>query len=217
MKKVYNKIAKSGVFLVGAAFIVSSCSKKNPQSPGFEFMPDMYYSVGYDAYQKNPVFANGTTAQDPVEGTMPYQSNPANVYNVLPYAYPNTNEGYEAANALKSPLAKTEANLKEGERLFKTFCSHCHGATGMGDGKVGTINPALIPPAYNSELLAGLSEGKIFHVITYGKGMMGAHQYQINKLDRWKIVQYVQTLQATKAAAAAPAAASTDSTTAAAQ
>lgn len=216
MKNTYKKIAKSGLFLLGAAFIVSSCSKKNPQSPGFEFMPDMYRSVGYDTYQENPNFANGTTAQDPVNGTVPYQSNPAKIYNVLPYNYPNTNEGYEAAGvSLKNPLPLSDANLKEGERLFKSFCAHCHGASGKGDGAVGTVNPALIPPAYNSELLASLPEGKIFHVITYGKGMMGAHSNQISKLDRWKIVQYVQTLQKVEAAAAAPAPASAETSEAA--
>jgi len=205
MKNTYNKIAKTGLFLLGTAFIVSSCSKKNPQSPGFEFMPDMYRSVGYDAYQVNPNFENGTTAQLPVDGTIPYQTDPSKIYNVLPYTFADTQEGYEAAGLnLKSPIAKNEANLKEGERLYKTYCAHCHGAKGMGDGPVGTVNPGLIPPAYNSELLANLPEGKIFHVITYGKNMMGPHQYQITKLDRWKIVQYVQTLQ--KAEAAAPAA-----------
>lgn len=206
MKKNYIQIARKGALLIGAAVVVASCSKKDPQSPGFEYMPDMYRSVGYDAYQANPNFANGTTAQNMVDGTMPYQADRSKIYNVLPYPFPNTNEGYEAAGlTLKNPLPYSEANLKQGEELFQTFCQHCHGAKGMGDGVVGTKNPGLIPPAYNSPQLVSLPEGKIFHSITWGKGMMGAHQYQISKLDRWKLVQYVQSLQKTPAAGGAKA------------
>lgn len=204
MKKTYIQIARNGALLIGAAVIVAACSKKNPQSPGFEYMPDMYRSVAYDAYQANPNFKNGTTAQDMVDGTMPYQTDRSKIYNVLPYPFPNTNEGYEAAGiSLKNPIPYSDAVLKEGEGLFQTYCQHCHGAKGMGDGPVGGKNPALIPPAYNSPTVVNLPEGKIFHSITWGKNMMGAHQYQISKLDRWKLVHYVQSLQKTPVAEAA--------------
>lgn len=198
---IIRNIKNAGV-LAFAAFTVASCSK-DPQSPGYEYMPDMYRSVPYDAYSKNPNFKNGTTAQQPVDGTMPYQSDRSKIMNVLPYPYANTPEGYEAAGMyLVNPLPATEQNIKDGETLFKNYCKHCHGEKGMGDGVVGTKNPALIPPAYNSDQLKDLPQGKVFHSITWGKGMMGAHQYQINKIDRWKLVHYVQTLQKTAAPAA---------------
>lgn len=180
--------------VVTLAFLSGSCTK-SPQSPGYEYMPDMYRSVGYEAYQPNPNFANGTTAQPPVDGTMPYQTDPSRLLDIMPYTLPNTPEGYAAAAALKNPIPFSEEVLKEGETLFQTFCSHCHGAKGMGDGVVGTKNPALIPPAYNSPQLKDLPEGQIFHSITYGKGMMGAHRYQLTKTQRWKLVHYVQSLQ----------------------
>jgi mono/diheme cytochrome c family protein len=85
--------------------------------------------------------------------------------------------------------------LADGKKLYNNFCSQCHGANGAGDGKIGQINVVLMPPAYNSDQLKDLPEGKIFHSITYGKGMMGAHQYQLTKLERWKLVHYVQSLQ----------------------
>jgi len=40
-----------------------------------------------------------------------------------------------------------------------------------------------------------LTTGKIFHTITYGVNMMGPHASQLNKVERWKITHYVQTLQ----------------------
>lgn len=204
MKSFNNiKLRTLGLF-AATAFIAVSCSK-DPQSPGYEYMPDMYRSVAYDTYQKNPNYKNGTTAQAPVEGTMPFQDDRENILNIMPYAYANTPEGYEAAGLnLKNPLPVTEENVKAGEEIFKNMCSHCHGEKGAGDGKIGAKVPALIPPAYNSPQLKDLPEGKIFHSITLGKGMMGSHQYQITKIDRWKLVQYVQTLQKSVDAASAP-------------
>lgn len=204
-----KKYISFGLF-VGAAFIVSSCSK-DPQSPGYEYMPDMYRSVGYEAYQPNANFANGTNAQVPVDGSVPYQTDRSKILNVLPYPYANTPEGYAAAAGLKNPIPFSDAVLKEGEVLFTNMCSHCHGAKGMGDGKIPQKQPALTPPAYNSDQLKNLPEGQIFHSITWGKGMMGPHQYQISKIDRWKLVHYVQSLQKTPSATAT-AEVKTDST-----
>jgi hypothetical protein len=51
------------------------------------------------------------------------------------------------------------------------------------------------PPAYNGGALKNLTEGKMFHTITYGKGLMGSHSSQLTKEDRWKVIQYIQELQ----------------------
>lgn len=211
MKRINMKKYISFGLFAAAAIVVSSCSK-DPQSPGYEFMPDMYRSVGYEAYGPNKNFSNGANAQQPVNGTIAFQENRENILNVVPYPYPDTPEGYEASATLKNPLPLTEKNLAEGKELFKNFCSHCHGEAGMGDGKAGKKQAILIPPAYNSDQLKTLPEGKIFHSITWGKNAMGAHQYQISKVDRWKLVHYVQTLQQTPAAGAAAPAAAADST-----
>ena len=40
-----------------------------------------------------------------------------------------------------------------------------------------------------------LTDGKIFHTITYGVNLMGAHASQISPAERWKIVLYVHELQ----------------------
>ena len=41
-----------------------------------------------------------------------------------------------------------------------------------------------------------LPEGKMYHTITYGKGVMGSHASQLNKEERWLVVHYVKYLQA---------------------
>jgi mono/diheme cytochrome c family protein len=186
-------IAFAGLVMAG----LTSCGKADANSPGVEFMPDMYRSPSLEYYQAH-VIGDDTlmNAMQPVAGTV--------ARGYIPYAYPNSTEGYTAAAAsLKSPLdmsnrAKWE---EEGAVLYGKFCVHCHGASGGGDGKVGGKLPGP-PPAYSS--LQGLTEGRIFHVITFGKGMMGPHNSQLNSDERWKIVTYVQKL-AGQGSAAAPA------------
>ena len=189
MKKHYRTIkfvfscALSGLILAG----LISCGKRDENSPGVEFMPDMYRSNSLEYYQTHTVDGQvEMNAKEPVKGTV--------ARGYLPYTYENTPEGYEKAGTnLKNPLtAKSrEEYEKEGEVIYGKFCVHCHGATGEGDGKVGAKLPGL-PPAYSS---LKISEGKIFHSITYGKNMMGQHASQLNQEERWKLVYFVQKLQ----------------------
>lgn len=202
------KLIACGTFTALLVAGFTSCGKKDANSPGVEFMPDMYRSPSLEYYGSQVI--NGDTvysAMTPVKGTI--------ARGYMPYVYPNTAEGYEQAGLyLKNPLAYSEKVEKEGEVLYGKFCVHCHGATGGGDGKVGGKLPGA-PPAYNGTL-KNLPEGKIFHSITYGKGLMGPHAPLLTQEERWKLVYYVQKLQGPKTTAAAdsskPAAAVADST-----
>jgi mono/diheme cytochrome c family protein len=204
MSKHYKTIrvafasALTGLVIAG----LTSCGKRDENSPGVEYMPDMYRSNSLEYYQTHTV--DGVTemnAMQPVKGTV--------ARGYLPYLYDNTPEGYEKAGAnLKNPLtAKSRAEYeKEGEVIYGKFCIQCHGASGGGDGKVGLKLPGP-PPAYSGPL-KNLPEGKIFHTITYGKGLMGSHASQLTQEERWKLVYYVQKLQG-HGSDAAPAADST--------
>lgn len=196
MKKA-TKIISLMAVLGMVTIVVTSCDKKNPNSPGVEFMPDMYRSPSLEtnlAY----VTKDGDTIQanrKPVAGTI--------ARGYMPYGYANTPEGYEAAGAnLHNPLEKNETNVAQGEALYGKFCVHCHGAAGEGDGLVGAKLPGA-PPSYKGALKM-LPEGKIFHSITYGKGLMGSHASQLTKEERWKIAMYVQKLQGNDPLAPAP-------------
>ncbi len=71
---------------------------------------------------------------------------------------------------------------------------HCHGKTGQGDGGVVVVGDYNPPSPYDGAYKER-SLGGIFHVITFGKGAMGAHASQLNKEERWKVAMYVRTLQ----------------------
>ncbi len=187
------KLVACGTFAVMLVAGFTSCGKKDANSPGLEFMPDMYRSPSVEYYGIHVI--NGDTlynAMMPVKGTI--------ARGYVPYVYANTPEGYEQAGLyLKNPIVYSEAVEKQGEDLYGKFCVHCHGATGGGDGKVGLKLPGA-PPSYSGPL-KNLSEGKIFHSITYGKGLMGNHASILTQEERWKLVYYVQKLQGPKAAA----------------
>ncbi|MCH8904150.1 MAG: cytochrome c [Bacteroidetes bacterium] len=184
-----------GILVLG----ISSCGN-DPEKPGRIFMPDMAYSKAYETYTYNPNFEDSLTARTPVEGTIPR--------GFRPYHYENTEEDYErAGRELKNEVQLTEENLEEGKRLYNIYCIVCHGATGQGDGPITlpasegggiTGTPFGAPPKYTDDNLKDLPEGKIFHSITYGKltTKMPSYASQLNREERWKVVHFIQTLQA---------------------
>ena len=189
------KLAVASVALTLVCVGLSSCGVRDENTPGVEYMPDMYRSPSVENYGWHVL--DGDTLQNamlPVKGTI--------ARGYMPYTYENNAAGYEAAGAnLKNPLDMTHRAMyeKDGEALFGKFCVHCHGATGGGDGKVGLKLPGP-PPAYDGAL-KDLPEGKIFHSITYGKNSMGSHASQLSTEERWKLVCYVQKLQGPKGGA----------------
>lgn len=200
LNKIIN-LKAIAVSAVAIAFVtgLTSCEEV-PNSPGFEFMPDMYRTRELRYYNQY-VTATGDTlnvARKPVEGTIARDYLPS-----IPKGMT-----YEMADALKNPIPYSPEVEKEGEVIYGKFCVHCHGESGKGDGKVAAKLPGP-PPAYDGTL-KNLSEGKMFYSISKGKGTMGPHELLLNSQERWKLVHFVQKLQGVRNAPAV-----TDSTAAA--
>jgi mono/diheme cytochrome c family protein len=126
-----------------------------------------------------------------------------NAQGWLPYRLPNDSTGLRLSDRMKNPLDSTADVVAGGKALYEMYCDHCHGPKGEGNGKVaegvevegvkkGNYNGV---PNYKSDALKSITEGHIFHVITYGKNLMWPHGSQISPEDRWKIAKYVKTLQ----------------------
>ena len=153
----------------------------------------------YNSNQFNPFRMN---MREPAPNTVK-----RNAQGWLPYRIPNSAEGLAMASSLKNPLDSTAEVVAAGKALYEMYCDHCHGAKGAGDGKVATgvpkdpANPDDLKSAYNgvpnykADALKNITEGHIFHVITYGKNLMWPHGSQISPEDRWKIAKFVKTLQ----------------------
>ena len=183
-------------FALVAALVVGSLSScyHSKENPGYEYAPNMYHPIAYNPDQKNEQFKNGQTAQTPVSGTVPV--------GFTKFAYDNNIDGYTKASAeLVNPFANDTTLLAEGQKLYTNFCSHCHGAQGKGDGSIVAAGKFPPPPSYSTGTssrggaMKDLTDGKIYHTITYGVNLMGPHASQITSEERWKIVLYVHQLQ----------------------
>jgi mono/diheme cytochrome c family protein len=187
-------LLRSALGVLIALFVVSC--HENPNSPGVEYMPDMYRSSAIEAYVDYR-YPDSLVARRPAEGTIPFNAEYlGDEYNPnLPYPYPNTTEGYQkAGKELENPLPLNEKTLEAGKNIYTTYCDHCHGGKGKGDGPVIEKGGHAPPPSFTGPL-KDLPDGKAFHTITYGKGLMGSHARQLNKKERWLVVHYINDLQ----------------------
>jgi mono/diheme cytochrome c family protein len=193
MKIPFNKIFTAT--LLSAAVVVMSSCNQDPLSPGYEYMPDMYRGVSYETYSKNEIFSDSLSARKPVKGTIPRFNKETLPFHEV-YALENTNEGYEkAGQSLKNPYTSDEKLLKDGEKIYINFCTHCHGAKGDGNGILVERDKIAGVPSYYGDQLKDLAEGKMYHTIYYGKNMMGSHASQINYYERWAVIAYVKKLR----------------------
>jgi len=189
-KKYLNRVSK--LVIVAAVISITSCKEKDGMAP--EYMPDMYRSPSIETYvdhgelrgnYSDTMYTNKMSARRPVEGTIPR--------GFQPYGYENTMEGYELAGQnLKNPITFNDKVGADGKELYGMFCVHCHGKTGQGDGSI-VQNDKFPPLPVKFAPGLAISEGKMFHTITYGKGLMGPHSSQLNKEERWKLVHYIRT------------------------
>ena len=178
MKSVY-KIT----LLFGITILVSSCH--NNAAPNYQYFPNMYESVGYETYSESDAFKNGIEAQLPAEGTVNR--------GFEPFEYENSTEGYELAKAnIKSPLDSLGKKKKKAKELFEIYCATCHGNNGNGNGKLVEREKFLGVPSYKDRVI---TEGSIYHVITYGLNSMGSHANQLSPQERWLVTDYVLKLK----------------------
>lgn len=179
--------------------VVISCNNK--RSPGHAYMPDMAYSRGYETYARrdSSIFTmekDYTRRGDkifydnmPVAGTI-------KTGELYPYTLLNDSNGYKMSAGIKNPIdSVTPIEMAEAGRLFNINCGICHGEKGTANGpmssKIGAIANLTLPN------FISMSDGTIFHVITYGKNNMGSYASQLNRKQRWMIVKYIRTLQGT--------------------
>lgn len=173
----------------------SSCQDKRTRQVQYMADTDMYESMSYETYAADSIFANGTSAQLPVENTIARGN--------VPYDYEFSEAGYQLAkDSLKSPLWNkapldsiyriSEANLNKGKYLYDIYCASCHGTKGDGQGPLVQNEKILGIPNYKDR---DITEGSIYHVIMYGRNLMGSHASQLSATERWQVVHYVEQLR----------------------
>lgn len=171
---------------------------------GLEFAPNMYHAESYEAYTqwKPSIFKDGKNMQSAPAGTVP-RGGWYVAEDYMPYHLPNTPEAYDSASAIKNPLlasvagldsTKRDAAMKKtedkGKKIYETYCLVCHGEAGAGDGILVKNEKIPTPGAYSTKV--DLTDGKMFHSITYGKNLMGSYASQITPEERWQVIYYIR-------------------------
>jgi len=184
------------IIIAAIVVTVSSCDSK--REPGKIYMPDMAYSRAYKTYIKfDSSFTEDSSElgykiffnRKPVDSTIKRGE-------LFPYPYQNDSIGYKLSATVKNPLPTlSTADSAEASRLFNINCGICHGTDGKASGplakggKVGGIKDLTSAEAVD------MADGTIFHIMTYGQNNMGSYASQLDRKQRWMIVQYVRMLQ----------------------
>lgn len=164
-------------------------SRPDVGQPNYEYLPDMAHSPAFKVYAANPNFPDGRTLRTPVAGTIPVGE--------MPLTYQATPEealraGIEMANPY---LASDSAAVERGRTVFTNFCAPCHGVSGLGDGLIAARGYPP-PPSLFAENAINMKDGQMFHLLSFGQGNMASYASQISREDRWKVIQYIRSLQA---------------------
>jgi mono/diheme cytochrome c family protein len=186
--KSYRKLFPACLaLLVVVTLFLSSCNRDR-NNPGYVYFPDMDVSRAYDTYTGNPVFEDGKTLREPVEGTIPRG------YTPYPYAKNDTDLAL-AGKAFHNPYYDDTALIERGGVLYNRFCDQCHGVKGDGLGILYTSGRFPLPPGVlKSQKVKDRPDGEIFHIMTVGYGIMGSYGAEIRPKDRWKIILYIRNV-----------------------
>lgn len=163
----------------------------------YNFLPEMLYSVPYDAYATNPIFPDGKTMQLPVPGTLARGEQPL-------HYQPTPEDALRAGEELTNPFDPGDhAAQLRGARVYGIFCLPCHGASGNGDGPVA-LRGFPPPASLTSEKVQAMKDGQLFHILTYGQGNMPPYAAQIAPDDRWKVILNIRARHEKAVAAEEP-------------
>jgi cytochrome c553 len=190
-----KKAAIIATLVLTSAVVFISCDSK--RKPGKIYMPDMAYSRAYESFAERDSTVFTTNPNDAGHKIFYNNVPPAGTIkrgDQFPFNVPNDSNGLINESALvKNPLAPlTGRELEEAGRLFNINCAICHGPKGEANGplapKVGGVKSIIaLSPTY--------SDGRIFFIMTYGQNNMGSYASQLSREQRWRIVQYIRTLE----------------------
>ncbi len=175
------------IFTIILLLILSYFWGVSPDKPNYEYAPDMARSEAFQTQTPNPFLPNGQTQQSPVKGTVPQ--------NYQPLHFDLTEKDFiRAGRELLNPHKKPDDYLKRGEKIYRIFCQVCHGASGKGNGRV-VQRGYPPPPSLLADRSKKLKDGQIFYVITYGFKNMPSYSSQIERDDRWSVIDFIRKLQ----------------------
>jgi len=149
-----------------------------------QYLPNMHRTEALIPMRGTDFFQDGASVRVPPKGSVArdqkYQPN-KNVKSALDVARKS------------NPLSLNEGVLARGKIVYSNNCAICHGALGMGDGKI--VPPFTKPPSLHSKKLRGFADSQLYHIVTFGQNVMRGYGTQVRENDRWATIYYVRALQ----------------------
>ncbi len=165
----------------------AGCSK-DTSKPNIEVIQDMMESPAIKAQDYNEEATDHRGMLVPPDNTVPV--------GFKPYKYKYDPEG--AGKNLKNPYQGESSSeiLMVGQKQYETQCAVCHGYKGEGLNatSVGQKLALKAPPLIN-EKVKSWPDGRIYHVISDGQGIMPSYASHVPQSVRWQLVNYIRYLQ----------------------
>lgn len=152
-----------------------------------ELIQNMMDQVSVKSQDWDPRQGEKVQMRVPPEGTVSKEMAPY-PYHLNPIA---------AENNLKNPLTASPEVLARGQKYYNIYCAVCHGDQGAGNGTVAE-KMMVKPPSLLTDKVRNFKDGRIFHIITDGQGVMSSYLSQLEDYKeekRWAIVLYIRGLQ----------------------
>lgn len=155
---------RHGPAFVLLALVLSGCEQ-----------PRMADQEKYQPYDSAPDWPGGTSAREPVAGTIargqPLEPRPDQM-----------------------PMEVTRELLERGREQYEINCTPCHGRTGRGDGMI-VQRGFPEPPTFHSDRLRDAPLTHFHDVIRDGYGVMYSYADRVSRDDRWAVSAYIRALQ----------------------
>lgn len=179
-----------------------------------------YYSL--NTWSSEEEYAKMAQPRTPVAGTIPmgalglsrnflnveeeqqmnnmFVSLPKNGY--VPFYYENTEEDRLRATdeIATNPFPITDRGLQRGKLLYNINCGICHGEKIDGNGYLvrdGSPYPAQ-PANFLLDDFVNTTDGRYYFAIMYGKNVMGSYKDKLSYEERWDVIHYIRSIQATE-------------------
>jgi mono/diheme cytochrome c family protein len=109
------------------------------------------------------------------------------------------------ARGLKNPIPRSEAAVKDGQKVYMQHCALCHGAVCHGNT---TLGRDMYPPAMDltSPYVQHWNDAELYWIIQNGVRLTGMPGWKsvISSDDSWKLAQFIHTLPKITAQTKAP-------------
>lgn len=173
------------IYIAAATLVLTGCNA-GPNQTNIEIVTNMMDQTSIKSQDWNPNEGDKVQMRQPPVGTV--------ARGHVPYPYASDPAG---AARQPNPFSADQSPefLTVGREQYDIYCGLCHGHQGGGDGQIAA-KMAVKPRNLLTPEAKAYSDGRIYHAITAGFGVMGSYAGQITDArKRWAVVNYVRTLQ----------------------